>query len=38
MFDGVSLKFMLTMTWHTDYLEKKNMALNFKKVADPCYR
>ena len=35
MFDGVSLKFMLTMTWHSHYLEKENMALNSKKVADP---
>lgn len=38
VFDGVSLKFMLTMTWHTDYLEKKNMALHLKKVADPWTR
>ena len=30
MFDGVSLKCMLT--WHTDYLENKNLALHF---ADP---
>ena len=34
MFDGVSLKCMLT--WHTDYLENINMALHFKRVADPC--
>ena len=34
MSDGVSLKFMSTMTWHTHYLEKKNMALHLKKVAD----
>ena len=33
-FDGASLTVMLT--WHTNYLESKNMALNFKKVADPC--
>ena len=24
------------MTWHTDYVENKNMALHLKKVADPC--
>ena len=35
-FDGASLKVMLT--WHTNYLENKNTALHFKKVADPCYR
>ena len=33
MFDGVSLKCMLT--WHTDYLENKNLALHFENVADP---
>ena len=40
MFDRVSLKFMLTMTRHTDYIAKENMALHFKKVADnwaTCY-
>ena len=34
MFDGVSLKCMLT--WHTDYLENRNLALHFENVADPC--
>ena len=24
------------LTWHTNYLENKNTALHFKKVADPC--
>ena len=40
MFDGVSLKSMFTTTWHTHCLEKENMALHFKKVADnwaTCY-
>ena len=33
IFDDVSLKCMLT--WHTDYLENKNLALHFENVADP---
>ena len=31
--DGASLKCMLT--WHTDNLENKDMAIDFKRVADP---
>ena len=26
------------LTWHTDNLENKNVALDFKKVADPWFR
>ena len=35
MFDGVSLKCMLT--WHTDYLENKNLPLHLENVADPWF-
>ena len=34
MFDGVPLKCMLT--WHTDYLENKSLALHLENVADAC--